>query len=1797
MLGTGQEFETNENGRYYVQVTLDGCTVTSETINVRVSENPDNVTVTANGPLTFCAGRSVRLDAPSRSTYTYVWEELVGDSYVQRDVTRSLTVNSSGTYRVLVINEGLCEKYSDEITVTVLPQPTAAILTQGSTICQDPSGPTTFTITGTYSGGTGTWAVTNGFSYAVTSTSTDAEGLTTSTIIVTAPTTVSSPISSVVSLTSANPAANCGTQARSITIGVQPLIAGNTIAGAFNYCQGTSATDLSSGTISGGNGSYTYQWQQSASENGTYTNVALGGTGPSYRPSTAVAGTMYYRRVVTSGQCSSTSNAIAVIVTPSITTNTIAGKANYCKGEAGEALGGAVSGGNGSESYTYVWQSSTTGAANSWDDITNSNSADYTPQTSTASTTYYRRGVESGNCTTYSNVITVTVTENISNNSIATTAPVAGICTGASPDIITGTPPSGGTGSYTYVWERSTESPTAGFREIPDATGQSYDPDNLNVTTWFRRVVKSGNCEVTSEAIQVKVNPVIANNSFTSQDQIICNGSAAAIITATSPTGGDGSYSYVWQRSTTSATAGFSDIPSSNTPNYNPGNLTATTWFRRKVISGGCENITSAAIRVTVNPQISGNSIAGTQTVCSGAAIDPLGQAPRTSLAGGATPYSFQWERRVGTTGSWTEILGATAASYTPPVQTVTVATTTFYRRIVRGGSCSSTSGGVSVTVNPLPAKPTITNLRPVVYTADDPIEMRASHGSGTFAIRNAAGTTVSTSSTFHPCTLGAGTYTVTYTYSNGTCSNTSDPVTVTVKTTTYTAVVVASPFPICKGQNTEFTAMVYRDVIVVPVTDPRHPDHGQWLNETYAARKDDPKRYWQDFVGVEPLDANGKLQSAPSSLIMNSEDIAAGGDFKPYNFTYQWYRNSNGIGSGRVTAKSAGLSATDEFWVQITPNTSSTLPCSGGTTAMRSNSMWLSAPTNYSMTLSAQNPICKGDGVRLTATPNVGFDFSSINLQVNFYIKKAGALAESEPTRLNEFPITVADPKTNPNDPTTYSYDVAPGIIENGDVVSIFFSTDVVKCLTSGDAGSFITMVVNERPAIATQPTIQTVCANTTATLTVGATGADLTYQWYKRPANNPAGAGTPVTNGGRISGAATASLRIANAAAGDAGLYYVIVGGFCPPTVQSENVELIVNPVTVMTIQPVGNVICPGASHTFTTSATGTNVTYQWYKGTTAISGANLNTYTISNASAGDAGNYTVIAKGECGEVRSTMVTLVVNEVPVITSQPSAATVCAGTTVNFNVAATGTGITYQWYKGATALSDGSNIAGARTNALRLSNVQPSDAGNYRVIVSGTCSPEERSREVALTVETAPAITGVPQAQEVCAGTENISFSVTATGANLTYRWYHNGRIIPSATENTYTVPVANTETAGSYRVEVIGTCLPAVASEALLTVNSLPMVTVTNPSVCEGQLATVVAEVANGSGDYTYTWTVPEGVTNPGNVASFRTNRAGTYTVEVTDSKACASSQAATSTVTINPIKMATGDLLIYDENNVQVNANQMEVGKKYTFKIQSNILDDDFADIASIKWYMGDGTEENWKLAQTGNTEFVVESMGALKVSVRCDIPTAEGACYDLTLQVLSSIPTVPLPVELIYFKAEKRGNDVAMEWATASEKDNKGFEVQVSTDGKTFRSLSFVESRVINSSMKQVYTFVDKENGKYGTRYYRLKQIDLDGKFEYFSTKAIQFGAVVANKVNAYPNPFHSEVELSIDAEVDGQVLVTVTNATGQQLLQRTIKVEKGANIEKLTLDPSLPRGIYIISTRMGEFNNHFKLLKQ
>ena len=245
-------------------------------------------------------------------------------------------------------------------------------------------------------------------------------------------------------------------------------------------------------------------------------------------------------------------------------------------------------------------------------------------------------------------------------------------------------------------------------------------------------------------------------------------------------------------------------------------------------------------------------------------------------------------------------------------------------------------------------------------------------------------------------------------------------------------------------------------------------------------------------------------------------------------------------------------------------------------------------------------------------------------------------------------------------------------------------------------------------------------------------------------------------------------------------------------------------------ITTQPVAQTICDGAALNLSVVATGTGLTYQWKKDGGDIAGATSASYSVAAATSANSGSYTVAITNTCGNQLSAAVAVIVNPRPVITAQPTAQAGCNGANVTFNVTATlsaGT-ITYQWKK------DGADVAGA-TNASYTVAVSAANAGNYTVVVSnGSCSVT--SNPAALTVTAATAITTQPAAVTACTG--NANFSVTATGAGLTYQWKKDGTDIPNATNSTLSVPV-NANAAGNYTVVVTGTCGAVTSSAATLT------------------------------------------------------------------------------------------------------------------------------------------------------------------------------------------------------------------------------------------------------------------------------------------------------------------------------------------------------------------------------------------
>ena len=189
--------------------------------------------------------------------------------------------------------------------------------------------------------------------------------------------------------------------------------------------------------------------------------------------------------------------------------------------------------------------------------------------------------------------------------------------------------------------------------------------------------------------------------------------------------------------------------------------------------------------------------------------------------------------------------------------------------------------------------------------------------------------------------------------------------------------------------------------------------------------------------------------------------------------------------------------------------------------------------------------------------------------------------------------------------------------------------------------------------------------------------------------------------------------------------------------------------------------------------------------------------------------------------GSLTSTVATLAVLVPPSITTQPTSQVATAGTDVVFAVAATGTApLSYQWRFGIPG-SGGGNIPGATNATLTVTNVQPTNAGNYRVTVSNAAG-SATSLVATLTVNVPPTISAEPQSATVPAGS-NVTFNVTASGtAPLSYQWRFNGTNIVGAMATNYTVTNVQASNSGPYTVVITNVAGSITSAPARLTLVS---------------------------------------------------------------------------------------------------------------------------------------------------------------------------------------------------------------------------------------------------------------------------------------------------------------------------------------------------------------------------------------
>ena len=280
-------------------------------------------------------------------------------------------------------------------------------------------------------------------------------------------------------------------------------------------------------------------------------------------------------------------------------------------------------------------------------------------------------------------------------------------------------------------------------------------------------------------------------------------------------------------------------------------------------------------------------------------------------------------------------------------------------------------------------------------------------------------------------------------------------------------------------------------------------------------------------------------------------------------------------------------------------------------------------------------------------------------------------------------------------------------------------YDVQIVGCTTITSSSAQLTLRLP--PNITVHPQNQTVCPNQPVNLTTTASGEALTYQWRK--------------NGSNISGAINATYAISSVTAADTASYDVVVSGTCNPPATSTPAKVSFPPLPVITSQPHDTIVCENVVARLSVVASGTELTFEWRKNGQTLPNGNGNAYVINSVTTADSGYYDVIIRNNCGQpINSLSAHLQLYPPTVLTSQPHDTTIQKNFTAVFKVIATGVNLKYLWFKGTTARPKDTAAT------LTIANVQPTDSGQYRCVITGLCGGQIQSNFARLNITEPPA-------------------------------------------------------------------------------------------------------------------------------------------------------------------------------------------------------------------------------------------------------------------------------------------------------------------------------------------------------------------------------------------------------------------------------------------------------------------------
>jgi len=653
---------------------------------------------------------------------------------------------------------------------------------------------------------------------------------------------------------------------------------------------------------------------------------------------------------------------------------------------------------------------------------------------------------------------------------------------------------------------------------------------------------------------------------------------------------------------------------------------------------------------------------------------------------------------------------------------------------------------------------------------------------------------------------------------------------------------------------------------------------------------------------------------------------------------------------------------------------------------------------------------------------------------------------------------------------------------------------------------------------------------------------------------------------------------------------------GSGCVNSNLSNSLNMVVEiPPTPPTSITGTSTICNGSSTTLTVNggSNGSGATYQWYLGGCG-SGSIIGTGNTITVSPTSNETYYVRRKGNtsCSNTTTCANQLVtVKQVPTATAGGST-TICPASSATVSGASSANGTILWTHNGLGSLTNATTLTPTYTPVA-------GDAGNTVILTmtvsNAPCTPATATFTVNIQTESTATTSATTSSSFVCSDS---NITLTAIGGSLgtgaTWQWYSDASFttsVGSGSPLTITVTATN-----SYYVRAEGTCNNTSSQNTgLIVVNgsvtapsaSSTLATTTSSSTCvvnngvwhhfynsSGELLAAI----NSNGENLGSVTVSIEVNNMGPYGTGLAPGVCGYTGVNNGEYALPRNwDISVTTQPTNPV-----DVIFYYKNSDVSALTSQIAGLAYNTDYVSC-----WGDVASESDLM-------MTVDHSGSLELFPSLTFAAGPNTGAGQRQIAFQLSQFSQGFLHSNGGLTgagnaLPVELITFDAKAIDNEfISIDWQTATEINNNGFELQRSTDGIFFNKIAWIEGNG-NSTNMNSYQFKDNAVSV-GTYYYRLKQIDFDGQFEFSDIQSASIRSTGGDLVSFFiPNPSTVKSKLNFNLVKDSKVTIEVIDNIGRVIESKTENMLSGNNTVLFNTD-NYATGIYTAKIIIG--NNEF-----